>query len=105
MDTHLRLGLPKKELANFCERWRVQELSAFGSVLRQDFSPKSDIDLLVSFSPDAHWTLFDMARMRAELNELLGRDVDLVSRRGIESSRNAIRREAILSSAQVIYAA
>jgi uncharacterized protein len=105
MNARLHIGLPEEAIASFCERWTVQELSAFGSILRQDFGPESDIDLLVSFSPDAHWTLFDMARMRAELKELLGRDVDLVSRRGIESSRNPIRREAILSSAQVIYAA
>jgi uncharacterized protein len=105
MDTHLHIGLPDEAIASFCKRWKIQELSAFGSVLRQDFSPESDIDLLVSFSPDAHWTLFDMTRMRAELKELLGREVDLVSRRGIEASRNPIRREAILSSAQVIYAA
>jgi predicted nucleotidyltransferase len=105
MKTHLRIQLPEKEIASFCKRWKIEELSAFGSVVREDFGPESDVDLLVRFSPDARWTLFDMARMRGELRTLLGREVDLVSRRGVESSRNPIRREAILSSAEVIYAA
>jgi uncharacterized protein len=105
MKNHLRIPLPEKEIAGFCQRWKINELSAFGSVVRDDFGPESDVDLLVSFSPDVHWTLFDMARMRSELKALLGREVDLVSRRGVESSRNPIRKDAILSSAEVIYAA
>ena len=105
MKNRLQIQLPEEEIVSFCQRWKIEELSAFGSVVREDFGPQSDVDLLVSFAPDARWTLFDMARMRAELRALLGREVDLVSRRGIESSRNPIRREAILSSAEVIYAA
>ena len=97
--------IPSQEIAEFCRRWRITELSVFGSALRADFRPDSDIDLLASFDPEAHWTLFDMARMREELIGMLGREVDLVSRRGVEASRNPIRREAILSSAQPIYAA
>ncbi len=92
-----------EEIKAFCQRWRITELSVFGSAVRDDFRPDSDIDLLVTLDPDAHWTLFDMARMRDELQDLLGRDVDLVSRRGVEASRNPIRREAILSSAEPIY--
>ncbi|HYO12146.1 MAG TPA: nucleotidyltransferase family protein [Thermoanaerobaculia bacterium] len=105
MNATLRIALPEEELTSFCRRWKITELSAFGSVLREDFGPESDIDLLVTFAPDAHWTLFDMARMRDELARLLGREVDLVTRRGVEASRNPIRREAILSSAEIIYAA
>jgi predicted nucleotidyltransferase len=101
----LHIDLPEDRIASFCQRWKIAELSAFGSVLREDFGPESDIDLLVTFKPDAGWTLFDMARMRDELVRLLGREVDLVSRRGVETSRNPIRRDAILSSAEVIYAA
>jgi uncharacterized protein len=101
----LRPLFPREQIEDFCRRWKIVELSAFGSVLRDDFGPGSDIDILVTFAPEAHWTLFDMARMRDELSKLLGRDVDLLSRRGVEASRNPIRREAILSSAQVIYAA
>jgi uncharacterized protein len=77
----------------------------FGSALREDFGPDSDIDLLVRFAPEARHSLFDMVRMQDGLTELLGRQVDLVSRRGIEASRNPIRRQAILESAEVIYAA
>jgi predicted nucleotidyltransferase len=105
MNATLQIDLPEKEIADFCRRWKISELSAFGSVLREDFGPESDIDLLVTFAPETHWTLFDMARMRDELVRLLGREVDLISRRGVETSRNPIRREAILSSAEVIYAA
>lgn len=101
----LRVPIPHQQVEGFCRRWKITELSAFGSVLRKDFGPASDVDVLVTFAPEAHWTLFDMARMRDELSEILGREVDLVSRRGVEASRNPIRREAILSSAQVIYAA
>lgn len=97
--------LPRQEIADFCRRWRINELAVFGSALRADFRKDSDIDFLASFDPEAHWTLFDMARMREELIRMLGREVDLVSRRGVEASRNPIRREAILSSARPIYAA
>ena len=105
MEKRLHILLPQEEIVSFCRRWKVKELSAFGSVVREDFGPESDVDLLVTFDPDAHWTLFDMVRMQDELKALLGREVDLVSRRGVESSRNPIRREAILSSAELIYAA
>lgn len=91
------------QLSAFCQRWQIAELSFFGSVLRDDFSPDSDIDILVKFHPDAKPTLFDMVNMRTELEALLGRRVDLVSRRGVEASRNPLRREAILTSAEVVY--
>ena len=99
------LQMPSAELAAFCERWQIAESALFGSVLRDDFGPESDIDVLVSFLPDAEHGLFDMVNMEEELGQLLGRKMDLVSRRGIERSRNYIRRRAILDSAEVIYAA
>ena len=92
-------------IKDFCERWKVTEFSLFGSVLREEFSPDSDVDVLVSFSDDAHWTLFDFANMQDELKGVFGREVDLVSRRGIESSRNVYRRQAILESAERVYGA
>jgi len=98
-----RIDIPKEEVAAFCARWRITELSLFGSVLRDDFRPGSDVDVLVRFDPEAHPTLFDMVRMQEELQGILGRDVDLVSRRGIEASRNHLRRAAILKSAEVVY--
>ena len=95
----------RDEIAAFCRRWQVVELALFGSALRDDFGPDSDIDLLVSFNPDARPTLFDVVRMQEELSRVLGRKVDLVTRRAVETSRNYIRRRAILGSAQVVYAA
>ncbi len=96
--------IPKGKIANFCRRWKITEFALFGSVLRDDFRPESDIDVLVSFSNDAQWTLFDQVNMQDELKVIFGRKVDLVSKRGIERSRNALRRKAILHSAEVIYA-
>jgi predicted nucleotidyltransferase len=95
--------IPSDKIADYCRRWKIIELALFGSALREDFNPKSDIDVLVTFDKDAHWTLFDMVDMQEELKDIFGRDVDLVSRRGIESSQNYLRRKEILSSAKVIH--
>ena len=100
-----RIAIPSDGIAAFCERWQVTELALFGSVLRDDFGPESDIDVLVSFDARARHTLFDMVRMEEELKALFGREVDLVSRRGIERSTNQLRREAILGAAETIHAA
>lgn len=89
-------------LAEFCRKWRVRELSVFGSVLRDDFRPDSDVDVLVSFEPAADWSLLDFVMMREELAGLVGRDVDLVEQ---EALKNPYRRAAILKSKRVLYAA
>lgn len=99
------LELPDAELAEFCRRWRIVELAAFGSVLREDFRPDSDVDLLVTFASDAEWSLLDFVAMQDELSALLSRKVDLVSRRGVEQSPNQRRRRHILESARPVYAA
>ena len=98
-----RIDIPKGKIAEFCRKWKIIELALFGSVLRVDFKPDSDIDMLVSFSPDAQWSLLDVVEMEEELSALLGRKVDLVNRRAIERSRNWIRRNSILSSAEPYY--
>ena len=98
-----QIEIPRDAVEAFCRRWQIKELSLFGSVLRDDFRPDSDVDVLVGFDPEARHTLFDLARMQEELQEILGRNVDLVSRRGIEMSRNYIRRRAILNSVEVVY--
>jgi predicted nucleotidyltransferase len=98
-----QIRLPRAKLIEFCKRWNVSELALFGSVLRADFRPDSDVDVLVSFAPQAHVTLFDMARMQEELKDIFKRDVDLVSKRGLQQSRNYLRRKQILDSAQVIH--
>ena len=100
-----RLSLSQPQITEFCQRWRIRELALFGSALRNDFGPDSDIDLLVTFTPDAGWSLLDHMRMQAELASLLGRPVDLVSRRAIERSVNPIRKREILGTARSVYAA
>ena len=98
------IDLPRDEVAAFCKRWQVVELALFGSVLREDFGPGSDIDVLAEFDPGARHTLLDLARMQDELSTAFGRSVDLVERSAVEASRNYLRRRAILESAETIYA-
>jgi len=99
------IDLPMDKIAEFSKRWKIKELALFGSVLRDDFRADSDIDLLVTFVPNHPWSLLDHVTMQDELAAILGREVDLVSRRAIERSENPWRRHDILSSAQTIYAA
>lgn len=103
MNLSLRLPLDSEKLAELCRKWSITELAVFGSVLRDDFGPDSDVDFLASFAPEARWSLLDQVHMQEELAEIVGRDVDLVSRRGIEMSANPWRKEAILTSAENIY--
>ncbi|QQE66892.1 hypothetical protein GFS31_35960 [Leptolyngbya sp. BL0902] len=101
-----QIPIDYEKISEFCQRWNITELALFGSVLRDDFQPEnSDIDVLVSFTQDAHWTLFDLVDMEEDIQAIFQRKVDLVSRRGIERSQNHLRRQAILTSAKVIYAA
>jgi len=99
------IEIPNDKIAEFCQRWKITEFALFGSVLRDDFRPdSSDVDILVTFDPNSHTTLFDMVDMKEELEEIFARKVDLLSKRGIERSSNYLRRREILSSAVVIYA-
>ncbi len=101
----LSISVDPATLAAFCERWRVAELAAFGSVLRASFGPDSDVDLLLTPQADTIWSLLDQGQMRDELSELFGRPVDLLVRSAVESSPNWIRRNEILSTAEPLYAA
>ena len=105
MKQRLSVDVPLEQIEIFCRKWGISDLSLFGSVLREDFRPDSDIDVLVRFAPEVKHGLFNLVRMRNELEEIFGRDVDLISRRGVEASRNHIRRKTILDSARTIYAA
>jgi hypothetical protein len=96
------IEVPDARIAEYCREWQVVELSLFGSVLRPDFRPDSDVDVLVSFSPEAHWSLYDIVEMMDELKEILRREVDLVEK---EALRNPFRRREILATRKVIYAA
>ncbi|RFP62135.1 MAG: nucleotidyltransferase [Limnothrix sp. CACIAM 69d] len=98
-----RLNLTPEQLADFCKQHHILELSLFGSILRDDFRAESDVDVMVQFHPDAHPTFSTLDDMETELKTLFDRDVDLITRKGIEASRNHLRRHNILSSAQVIY--
>jgi predicted nucleotidyltransferase len=101
----IQVTIPTDKISDFCRRWKVTELALFGSALRQDFSPESDVDVLVSFSPEAHWSLFDLVTMESELQAIIGREVELVERAAVEQSDNYIRRRSILNNIEVIYAA
>ena len=100
--TTRHIQIPDGTVAEFCRRWEIREFSLFGSVLRDDFRPESDIDVVVSFQRDAAWSLLDLATMQEELSGILGRPVDLIE---AEALRNPYRRAAILGSRQVVYAA
>ena len=94
---------PQEKITAFCKRWKVVELAVFGSAVRNDFSPTSDVDVLVSFAPSSERGLFTHVQMTQELKELFGRDVDLVTRRALEQSRNNLLRAEILNSAKLLY--
>ncbi len=102
---HRLVEFPQDRLAAFCRRWQITELALFGSGLREDFRSESDLDLLVTFAVDAHWSLFDLVTMQEELQAMVGRTVDLVERRALEQSENYLRRCHILESAEPIYVA
>lgn len=100
-----RIPIDYEKIKAFCEKWKITEFSLFGSVLTDEFRPDSDVDVLVTFAEDAHWTLFDFVHVEGELRELFGREVDLVERIAVEQSPNYIRRKSILSNTRRVYAA
>jgi len=98
-----KFRIPRKRIAAFCQRWSITEFSLFGSALRDDFRPDSDVDVLVSIDPKAkNIGLFEIIDMKLELEDMFKRPVDLVEKEGL---RNPYRRKEILRTAQVIYAA
>ena len=101
----IQIELPKDKIAGFCKKWKVKEFAIFGSALRDDFRSDSDIDIIVDFEAGARVSLFDLVSMTDELREIFQRKVDLLTRGGVEQSRNYIRRKEILSSMQVVHAA
>lgn len=100
-----RIPLPQEAIAAFCRKWRIVEFALFGSVLRDDFRPDSDVDVMVVFEPDVRWDFEHALEMTQELENLFGRKVDLVEKRLIEQSENYIRRKHILSHMESIYVA
>jgi uncharacterized protein len=96
-----KVEVSEEAIVSFCDRWKITEFALFGSILRDDFRPDSDVDVLVSFAPDAKWSLFDIVHMKEQLETLFEREVDLVEKAAL---KNPFRRYEILSTKQVIYA-
>ncbi len=97
---NLNFPFHQDEVVEFCKRWKVTEFALFGSVLRKDFRPDSDVDVMVTFATDANWNLFDLVTMQDELQLIFNRKVDLVER---DSLRNPFRRRAIMENLQIVY--
>ena len=100
-----QIPIDDQRVRDFCRKYGIIELSLFGSVLRPDFRPDSDVDVLVTFAPNVRYSLFKLARMQRELSAILGREADIVERSEVESSENIVRRRSVLQSAQRVYAA
>ncbi len=98
------MELPLEKIVDFCHKWQVTEFALFGSILRDDFRPDSDIDVLISLSPSFKRGLTETLQMRDELQVIFQRNVDLIIKSAIERSENWLRRKSILQSAQIIYA-
>jgi predicted nucleotidyltransferase len=103
LDGPFAIPVPTTAVAAFCQKWGLRRLELFGSILRTDFKPESDVDILVSFRERVKPTFLAMTQMRAELELLFHRPVDLVRRESIEKARNPYRRRSILESAAVVY--
>ena len=97
-----RIEIPIDRVAEFCQRNRIRRLALYGSVLRDDFGPDSDVDVLVSFEPDAR-VGYAFITIQDELSDILGRRVDMNTFEGVEQSRNWILKAEILESARVVY--
>ncbi|MCS6938020.1 MAG: nucleotidyltransferase family protein [Roseiflexus sp.] len=98
-----RIIVPTNEIASFCQRWKIRQLALFGSVLRDDFSEESDLDILVDFEEGTDWGLLDHVQMQQELQALFRRNVDLISKRALLQSANWLRRREILNTAQLLF--
>jgi uncharacterized protein len=94
------IPLDNEAIADFCTRWKIVEMAVFGSVIRDDFTPESDVDVLITLSPKAEWDLFDWIQMRDELAGIFGRKVDLAEK---STLRNPFRRKEILANHEIIY--
>ena len=100
-DVAVPIALPLAEIAELCRRYGVRELSLFGSALRDDFQPESDVDLLVEFEPGTRVGFLLLGRLESELETLLGRRLDLVPKGGLKP----LIRQQVIASARVLYAA
>jgi predicted nucleotidyltransferase/uncharacterized protein with HEPN domain len=95
--TNRHIPMPEDRIRAFCMKWKIRNFRFYGSIIRDDFRPDSDIDVMVEFTPDAHTTFFDLSSMQTELETLLSRKVDLADRSSVDQSQNYIRRKGMLS--------
>lgn len=102
-DNGDRLPVSREKLVEICQQWKIIELALFGSVLRANFREDSDIDLLISFAPDAPQGLLTLAKIKHQFEDLLHRNVDLVIKKAIQAGDNWIRRQEILNTAVTVY--
>src|SRR2546427_5157354 len=98
------IDLESQAIRNFCIKWKIKELRVFGSILRDDFRPDSDIDFLADFDEDADWDLLDHMDMEEELAGIVGRRVDLLTKYSVENSHNRFYKQAILSKSEPVVA-
>jgi hypothetical protein len=100
-----KIDVPLDKIEAFCRRWKIKEFALFGSVLREDFRPDSDVDVLVTFELDGGFTFDNRVEMQDEIEKIFGRKVDLLERKIVERSENYIRRRHILQSLEPVYVA
>lgn len=98
--SRVQISIPKRKIQEFCHRYDIQRMALFGSVLNKNFRPDSDVDVLVSFTPNAHIGFLTLSRMQRELSELFKRPVDLVPMDGLKP----VIRDSVLSNIEVVYA-
>ena len=96
----IHMTIDKERIAHFCKKWKIVRIAFFGSILRDDFRPDSDVDVMVAFKPNSQWSLFDVVDMKLELEEMFKRDVDIVEDGTV---RNPIKRRCIYENMEVIY--
>jgi predicted nucleotidyltransferase len=102
MNAEPQIRLPLKEIKEFCQKYGVEEFALFGSVLRDDFGPDSDIDVMLKFKPGHGFTFFNTPEIQDDLKRIFGRPVDVIEKGRI---RNPFRRQGIMSNYRVVYAA
>lgn len=100
-----RIPIDREQIEAFCKKHGIIEFALFGSVLRDDFGPQSDIDVMISLAPRDRFGLLQYGRLIFELSQLFGREVDVALRSEVERSPNPFRKREILSNYRTIYVA
>lgn len=96
----IHIDFDRLRIRDFCQKWKATSMAFFGSVLRDDFRPDSDVDVMLAFNPNAHWSLFDIVDMKLELEEIFKRNVDILEEGTV---RNPIKRRCIYENIEVVY--